>query len=93
MPLIWAGVLLLVLRGCEIGPMATWSWLWVVAPFAAAFMWFELFEPLFGLNREPDVGRRLQDERRKRSAAAFEPLRARRRRASRAAPPDDTPPP
>lgn len=92
MPLIWAGVLLLVLRGCEIGPMANWSWMWVIAPFAGAFVWFELFEPLFGLDREPDAGKGLEDERRKRNAAAIAPLSSRRRSTSRTAPPDNTPP-
>lgn len=86
MPLIWAGMLLLVFRGFEIGPVATWSWAWVIAPFAGAFVWFELFEPLFGLDRKPDVGRDPEDERRKRLAELFAHLKTRTRRGAREAP-------
>lgn len=90
MPLIWAGLLLLVLRGCEIGSVANWSWAWVLAPFAGAFVWFELFEPLLGLDRKPGAGRDPEDERRKRLAELFARVRTRTRAARRRAAPDRT---
>lgn len=34
------GVLLLVLKYLEIGPVATWSWWWVLSPFAVAAAWW-----------------------------------------------------
>ena len=71
MPLVWAGVLLLALRACEIGPVANWSWGWVLAPLACAFVWFEFVEPLFGLDRKPDVGLELEVARRKRVVERF----------------------
>ena len=34
------GVLLLAMKIAEIGPVAAWSWLWVLAPFALAVAWW-----------------------------------------------------
>ncbi|MDB5820086.1 MAG: hypothetical protein JWQ11_3726 [Rhizobacter sp.] len=34
------GLLLLVMKWAELGPVATWSWLWVLSPFAAAVVWW-----------------------------------------------------
>lgn len=34
------GILLLVLKWQEIGPVATWSWLVVLAPFGLAVLWW-----------------------------------------------------
>ncbi|MDO4795017.1 MAG: TIGR04438 family Trp-rich protein [Brachymonas sp.] len=34
------GVLLLILKLLEIDPVATWSWLYVLAPFALAALWW-----------------------------------------------------
>jgi small Trp-rich protein len=79
MPFVWAGVLLLVLRGFGVEPVAGWSWLWVLSPFAMAFVWFEIVEPVFGLNRIADPGDRLADSRRKRIEAMFPHFRFRRK--------------
>jgi small Trp-rich protein len=35
-----AGIALLVLKYMEIGPVAAWSWLWVLSPFALAVAWW-----------------------------------------------------
>ena len=45
--LVWCGALLLVLKWFEVDPVATWSWWWILAPLAAAFVWFEFFERMF----------------------------------------------
>lgn len=40
---MWAlivGVLLLILKLTEFGPVAQWSWLWVLAPFGVAAAWW-----------------------------------------------------
>lgn len=34
------GLLLLVLKALELGPVARWSWLLVLAPFAMAMLWW-----------------------------------------------------
>jgi len=35
-----AGLVLLVLKWAEIGPVAAWSWWWVLSPFALAALWW-----------------------------------------------------
>ncbi len=52
MPLILSIVGLSLLRWFEIGPFADLSWWWIVALFLFAFIWFELIEPLLGLDKK-----------------------------------------
>jgi len=34
------GLLLLLLKVQEVGPVAGWDWMWVLSPFAAAAVWW-----------------------------------------------------
>jgi small Trp-rich protein len=34
------GVVLLVLKWAELGPVAQWDWWWVLSPFALAAIWW-----------------------------------------------------
>ena len=34
------GLVLLLMKYMEIGPVAAWSWLWVLAPFGLAIAWW-----------------------------------------------------
>ncbi|GKT26462.1 TIGR04438 family Trp-rich protein [Acidovorax sp. SUPP3334] len=34
------GVLLVLLKYLEIGPVAQWNWWWVLSPFALALVWW-----------------------------------------------------
>ena len=40
MAFVWLGVLTLVLKWLEIGPVAQWSWWAVLSPFALAVGWW-----------------------------------------------------
>ncbi len=40
MYLLALGLILLVLKYLEVGPVAAWSWWWVLAPFALAVAWW-----------------------------------------------------
>lgn len=40
MAFLLLGILLLVLKWQEIGPVASWSWLVVLAPFGLAVLWW-----------------------------------------------------
>ena len=40
MAFVWLGVLALVLKWLEIGPVAQWSWWAVLSPFLAAVVWW-----------------------------------------------------
>ncbi len=50
--LLGIGIILLVMKWMEYGPVAAWSWWVVLIPFGLAFMWFEVFEALFGLDKK-----------------------------------------
>ena len=34
------GITLILLKYLEVGPVATWSWWWVLSPFAVAVAWW-----------------------------------------------------
>jgi len=38
--LVIIGVLLILLKVAEFGPVAGWSWIWVLSPFAGAAVWW-----------------------------------------------------
>ena len=40
MYLLILGIALMLLKYLEIGPVAAWSWLWVLSPFALAVVWW-----------------------------------------------------
>ena len=48
---LWIGVVLLVLKLADIGPVADLSWWWIAAVFGVAFVWFDFFEERLGLNK------------------------------------------
>ena len=50
--LLWVGVALLVLKVLEVSVFAALSWWWIVLVFALAFVWFEFFERIFGLDKK-----------------------------------------
>jgi small Trp-rich protein len=52
MPLVWIGGLLVLLKYFEIGPFANVSWWWILVPLILAFIFFEVLEPMFGLDKK-----------------------------------------
>lgn len=40
MYLLGIGIVLILLKYLEIGPVAAWSWLWVLSPFGLAVAWW-----------------------------------------------------
>jgi small Trp-rich protein len=52
MPLVWIGGLLVLLKYFEIGPFANVSWWWILLPLGLAFLFFEIIEPMFGLDKK-----------------------------------------
>ena len=72
MPMLWIGAALVLLRWLEIGPFATLSWWWVLAPLAAAALWFEGVEKLFGRDRRQVDSIEWERRRKERVARQFE---------------------
>lgn len=71
------GVVLLLMKWLEFGPVGHWSWWIVLAPFGLALLWFEVVEPYFGLDKKKahnDV-EKVREERIKKSLEARAPTR------------------
>jgi small Trp-rich protein len=54
MPLLILGVILAGLKLAEMGPFAKLSWWWVAVPFLLSIFWWEVIEPMFGLDKKKD---------------------------------------
>ena len=46
------GLVLLVSKLLDFGPLADLSWWWVLMPFVIALIWWEVFERRLGLDRK-----------------------------------------
>ena len=72
MAFVVLGVLLLVMKLAEWGPVAGWSWIWVLLPFGLALAWWG-YADATGLTRrramEKDAARK--EERRRRNIDAM----------------------
>jgi small Trp-rich protein len=71
MYLLWIGVVCVLLKLLEIGPVGEWSWWWVLVPLAAAALWFEVFEKLLGFDRRAAEQAEAERQRRERVAQQF----------------------
>ncbi len=77
MYLLWIGVVLVLLKYLELGPIAGLSWWWVLAPLALAFLWFEVFERIFGRDRRQVESVEWENRRKERVAQQFQDPRRR----------------
>ena len=70
--------LLLVLKLADVWIFATMSWWWIIGIAVAAFLWFEFFERMLGLDKRKDHAHfeKIKNERVKR---AFEKKTGKRR--------------
>ncbi len=68
---VWTGVALLLMKWAAFGPVANLSWPWVLSPFAAALIWFEVVQPLLGMDRTKGDDR-AERAKKARIAQAFE---------------------
>ncbi len=71
MYLVWLGLVLVALRWLEIGPVAGWSWWWVLSPLAVALVWFEFLEQPLGRDRRQVETVEFEERRRKRVDEQF----------------------
>jgi small Trp-rich protein len=72
MPLVWIGLLLVLLKWFEIGPIGELSWWWVLSPLAVAVLWFEWLERVFGFDKRQVEGIEWEQRRKERISAQFE---------------------
>ena len=72
MPLLWIAVVLALAKGLDIGPVASWPWWVVLAPAAAAVVWFEFLEQALGRDRRSVAADRIETARKERLAQHFD---------------------
>ena len=80
MYLLGVGVVLLLLKYLEIGPVAAWSWLWVLSPFGLAVAWWSWADASGYTKRKAmeKVDQRKQDRIDKNRAAQGLPVKKKR---------------
>lgn len=79
MYLVGLGILFLLMKVAEFGPVADWSWFLVLSPFAGAVAWWS-FADASGYNERQQMKRmeQLKKERERRSLEALgQPTRKR----------------
>ncbi len=72
MYLVWLGAILVLLKLLDFGPLIEVSWWWILTPLAAAFVWFEWLEKLFGRDRRKVEHLEWERRRKERVAAEFQ---------------------
>jgi small Trp-rich protein len=72
MLLLWIAVFLVLAKGLDIGPVASWPWLVVLAPAAVAVVWFEFLEQVLGRDRRSVDADRIETARKERLAQHFD---------------------
>ena len=74
MLLITAIVVLAALKYFEVGVVANLSWWWIVGLFGVTFLWFEVGERIFGLDKKKSHDK-LEEARKERVKKAFDKKR------------------
>jgi small Trp-rich protein len=72
MYLLGLGLVLILLKYMEIGPVATWSWLVVLAPLAGAALWW-FWADMSGYTKAKAM-QRMDEKKKERQEAARERL-------------------
>ncbi len=80
MYLLGVGIVLLLLKYLEVGPVAAWSWLWVLSPFGLAVAWWSWADASGYTKRKAmeKVDQRKQDRIDKNRAAQGLPVKKKR---------------
>jgi len=69
--LLYVGIVLLLSKLLDIGPLAGLAWWWVLLPFAVAWIWWEVFERRLGLDKKKAFDE-LEEAKKQRIARALE---------------------
>lgn len=54
------GVILVLMKLLHMAPVVHWEWFWIAVPFLLAVCWFEIVEPLMGLDTKRELKRQLE---------------------------------
>lgn len=69
--LLGIAVIALLLKYFEVDPVAKWSWWWIAGIFALCFIWFEVGERVFGIDKRREAQDSLERTRKERVSALF----------------------
>ena len=81
MAFMFLGIVLLLLKVTEYGPVASWDWIWVLLPFGAAIAWW-FFADSTGLTQRRAI-RKMDERKEKRRETQMEALGLNTRRETR----------
>ena len=81
MAFMFLGIVLLLLKVTEYGPVAEWNWIWVLLPFGLAAAWWA-FADSTGLTQRRAV-RKMDERKEKRRATLMDALGLNTRRETR----------
>lgn len=70
MSFVWIGLVLIIMKLAEFGPVANLSWWWILAPLAVAVLWFETLQPMLGLDKSKE-DKSTEEMKKARIAKAF----------------------
>jgi small Trp-rich protein len=54
------GIILVIMKLLHLAPVVLWEWYWIAVPFLLAVCWFEIVEPLMGLDAKRELKRQLE---------------------------------
>ena len=63
MPLAVVAIIILLLKLAEIGPVANWSWFWVLLPFGVLALWWNVIAPLIGWDKKMAQKKMLEEQK------------------------------
>lgn len=63
MLLVIIAAIILLMKVAAIGPVATWSWLWVLSPWLVVLLWWEVIAPMIGWDKREAEKRMRDDEK------------------------------
>ena len=63
MPLAVISVILLLLKILDIPPVGSWSWFWVLMPFGALMLWWNVITPMIGWDKKMAEKKMAADEK------------------------------
>lgn len=63
MPLAIVFVIMLLMKLLDIDPVARWSWFWVLLPFFALMLWWNVITPMIGWDKKMAEKKMREDEK------------------------------
>ncbi len=63
MVLVIIAAIILLMKVAGVGPVANWSWLWVLAPWALVLLWWEVITPMIGWDKRTAEKKMQADEK------------------------------